>query len=128
MKYGEAFSKLGYQLVVPRQDWTAEKENGVCITAWKNNIDYSNWTFDTRVHAKDWEEWGSKSGNKKRIRHATRALSDFHGWVDVVIVDGLPGEGVAKADPWIEKDRKGKRWCVTYLEEETGHIRLELLD
>jgi hypothetical protein len=128
MKYGEAFSKLGYQLVVPRQDWTAEKENGVCITVWKNNIDYSNWTFDTRVHAKDWEEWGSKSGNKKRIRHATRALSDFHGWVDVVIVDGLPGEGVANADPWIEKDRKGKRWRVTYLEEETGHIRLELLD
>jgi hypothetical protein len=126
MKYGEAFGKLGYQLSVPRQDWTSERDDGICTTLWKSGIDTKNWYYDSREHGDKGEDCQSKSGNKKRIRHATRAINEFGGWVDVVLVDGVSGEGVDNAEPWFPKDRKGKRWRVTFLDQETGHIRLDL--
>src|SRR5438128_110283 len=78
MQYAEAFDKLGYRLDVPRQDWSAEKLDGVCISIWKKEMgsrDGSLW-MDTRTHADPADQWQSKSGNKKRIRHLRRAIDD----------------------------------------------------
>ena len=125
MQYGEAFTKLGYTLAVPRQDWSSERADGVCITLWRSEIDWKTLTMDSRVRGGQLEQWSSLPGNSKRIRHAKRALAEFGGMVDVIIVDGVPGQGVTDATPWNPKDRKGLCWRITELDEITGHIRME---
>src|SRR5690349_19608847 len=103
MQFVEAFERLGYTIEAPRQDWTAEKDSGVCISLWRKEMGTQDgllW-MNTRVHADPLENWQDKPGNRKRIRHLRRALSDFGGCVDVVIVSGEPGVSYGTAQPWL---------------------------
>jgi hypothetical protein len=129
MKYTEAFEALGYTVEAPRQDWTAEKPGGVCISLWSKEMgsrEGALW-MNTKVHAQPLENWREKAGNRKRIRHLRRALDEFDGRVDVVIVSGTPGVGYGSAQPWIaEGGRTGTYWQVTELEDETGHFAVEM--
>lgn len=129
MQFVEAFERLGYIVEAPRQDWSAEKEDGVCISLWRKEMDARDgllW-MDTRTHAGPIDEWQDKSGNRKRIRHLRRALEEFGGHVDVVIVSGDPGVGYGTAQPWVaEGGRSGTFWEVTKLEDETGHFEVRL--
>jgi hypothetical protein len=125
MKFVEAFNALGYDVSNPRQDWSAENADGICLTLWSKETDWKAMVMDTREGAGDIAIWGSKPGNKKRIRHARRALDEFGGWVDVVKIDGEPGTGYGHASPWLPAERKGLRWRITSFEAETGHFRLE---
>ena len=105
MKFVEAFSRLGYELAAPRQDWTAEKCDGVCISLWLKETgmrDGMPW-MDTRLHADPLEKWQHKPGNRKRIRHLRRAIEEFGGRVDVVIVSGDPGVSYGTAQPWVSE-------------------------
>lgn len=122
MKFGEAFSKLGYQLDTPRLDWSAVNDTGVCISLWRSEIDWPALSFDTRINAGPPSTW-NPAGNNKRKRHLARAVQEHSGWVDVVIVDGIPGEGVDKASPWISKEREGRKWRVLEFEPELGHFK-----
>lgn len=127
MQFVEAFERLGYEVEVPRQDWTAEKADGVCITLWRKEMDTRNglmW-MDTRVHADPLENWHDKPGNRKRIKHLKKAVADFGGRVDVVIVSGEPGVSYCTAQPWLaEAGRSGTYWEVTDLEADTGHFEV----
>lgn len=38
MQFVEAFEHLGYNVEAPRQDWSAEKEDGICISLWKKEM------------------------------------------------------------------------------------------
>lgn len=125
MQFVQAFNALGYEVDVPRQDWSAEKADGVCLTLWTVETDWKALVMDTRVHAGPNDAWQHKSGSAKRIKHARRALDEFDGWIDVVKIDGDPGEGYGNASPWVPSDRMGHRWRVVYLEDATGHLRLE---
>lgn len=125
MQFVEAFNALGYRIENQRQDWSAEKTDGVCLSLWTKETDWKLLTMDTRIHATDIQDWGNRQGNKKRIRHARRALDEFDGWVDVVKIDGVPGVGYGTAAPWIPSERKGYRWRITFLDDKTGHLRLE---
>jgi hypothetical protein len=124
MKYSEAFAKLGYKLKSPRQDWSAENSRGVCISIWRKEISYSNGmpSIDTRINAGSIELWGRSPGNALRKRHLKCAVESFDGRVDVVIVEGTPGEGVSDAHPWIVHDRKGAHWRITYIDTDSGHF------
>jgi hypothetical protein len=95
------------------------------MSLWKKETDWKALVMDTRVHADPIEKWGRKAGNKRRIEHAQIACDAFDGWVDVVTIDGVPGEGYGNAQPWWPEARQGKRWRVTFLDPETGHLRLE---
>lgn len=121
MRFSEAFSRLGYQLSSPRTDWSAESATGICISLWRSEIDWKSFRMDTRVNAGPPETWNA-AGNNKRIRHLATAILEFDGWVDVVIVDGTPGEGVKKANPWVTAERKGLRWHVSEFEPNVGHF------
>lgn len=125
MKFVEAFNSLGYEVPAQRTDWSAAKTEGVCISLWSKETDWKALVMDTRVHASPIEQWGHKPGNKKRIQHARKALEQFDGWVDVVKIDGIPDESYGVASPWLPAERKGFRWRVTFLDDETGHLRLE---
>jgi hypothetical protein len=81
--------------------------------------------MDSRILGGDIAIWGSKPGNKKRIAHAKRALTDFDGWIDAILVDGIPGVSYGKAFVWVPEEREIRFWRVTYLDETTGHLRLE---
>jgi hypothetical protein len=126
MQFAEAFNKLGYKLTFPRTDWSAETATGVCISLWRSEIDWKALSFDTRVSAGVPATW-NPAGNNKRKRHLAVALERFAGWVDVVVVDGVPGEGVSNATPWNQRDRKGLRWRVLSLDEEVGHFAVQAL-
>jgi hypothetical protein len=80
---------------------------------------------DTRTRARDIEIWGKKSGNRKRTTHAKRALEQFDGWIDAILISGAPGVSYEDAQIWVPAEKGGQRWRVTFLDEETGHIRLE---
>src|SRR4028119_2351444 len=121
MRFAEAFNKLGYTLRVPRTDWSAESPAGICISLWRSEIDWDDLSFDTRVNAGPPSTWNA-AGNNKRKRHLAAALDQFGGWVDVVIVDGAPGEGVLKATPWLPKERRGLKWRVSWLDADVGHF------
>lgn len=122
MKYGEAFEKLGYRLETPRLDWSAVNEQGVCISLWRTEIDWPSLSFDSRVNCGPVSTW-NPAGNNKRKRHLQAALDQHDGWVDVVVVDGVPGKGVDKASPWIPTERKGLRWRILEFDPDEGHFR-----
>jgi hypothetical protein len=126
VKYVEAFRSLGYSIEVPRQDWSAESLDGVCLSLWQREMDRKNgapW-LDTKRHGMPLELWGAKPGNHKRKRHLSRAVKDFSGAIDVVIVNGTPGEGYDDAHPWNIGER-GASWHITNFEAETGHFSAE---
>jgi hypothetical protein len=129
MSYVKAFKRLGYEIEAPRQDWTAEKPDGVCISLWRKEMgtrDGLLW-MDTHEHADPIENWGNKPGNYKRIRHLKRALTELSGKVDVVIVSGEPGESYGTAQPWIAEGARAETfWQVSSFDEETGHFTVEL--
>jgi hypothetical protein len=127
VQYSEAFGRLGYKLTSPRQDWTAEKDDGVCVTIWQSEMPHETgrpW-LDTRIHCEPIEGWGHTIGNKKRIKHISRAVEEFNGNIDVVIVRGTPGSGVDDAFPWLPENRKGYCWRIADFEPLTGHFRAE---
>lgn len=126
MQYEQAFNSLGYSLISVRNDWTAEKYDGVCVTIWKRELDWKSMVMDSQIHGGDIAGWGHKQGNARRILHATRALAEFDGWVDAILISGQPGISYEDAQPWIPADKGGKRWRVTFLDSSTGHIRFEL--
>lgn len=125
MQFVEAFNALGYQIENQRQDWSAEKEDGVCLSLWTKETDWKAMVCDSRIHGTKLSNWGHKLGNKKRIRHAQRAIAEFGGWIDVVKIEGEPGVSYGTASPWLAAERKGLLWKITFLDPETGHIRLE---
>ena len=125
MQFVEAFNSLGYQVPNQRQDWSAEKDDGICLSLWTRETDWKSMVLDTRTHGGQISDWGHKPGNKKRISHAKRALAEFGGWVDIVKIDGEPGVSYGTASPWLPFERKGLSWKITFLDPETGHIRLE---
>ena len=127
MQYAAAFEAMGYSLNSVRNDWTAVKADGVCVTIWKREIDWSEWSMDSRVRCGPIESWQSKPGNKTRINHARRALNEFDGWVDAILISGKPGISYEDAQPWHPAEKGGKRWRIIYLDEANGHIRLEAL-
>ncbi len=121
--FAEAFTTLGYTLSNHQTDWSAESNRGICITIWEKELSQKDrlpW-FDTREHANSYETWGDKIGNSKRIRHLSRALKDFDGRVDVVILKGTPGQGYGDADPWEVDKRKGY-WRIDSFDQDTGHF------
>ena len=67
----------------------------------------------------------SKAGHKKRTKHLSRAMELYNGFVDVVIVDGVTGESVDDADPWIVSKRKNHKWRVVDFDQSTGHFKVE---
>jgi hypothetical protein len=83
--------------------------------------------MDTKRHADEWSIWGNKAGNRKRVRHLRHAVEERDGVVDVVIVNGVPGESYGSAQPWLsEGKRSGSYWQITHFEEGTGHFEIEL--
>ena len=111
MQFVEAFEHLGYKLEAPRQDWTAEKLDGVCLSLWRKEMaarDGLLWS-DSRIHAGPLEDWQTKPGNQKRIRHLQRAVAELAGRVDVVILSGEPGGSYGTAQPWTSKARALER-------------------
>ena len=123
MQYVEAFNSLGYEVPNPRQDWSAEKPNGVCITLWKTEV---AWTpppprLDLWEKAEPGtKEWEELAGHKRRTKHLARAVAEFDGWVDVILVTGTPGEGYGNADPWLPKQRANHGWRIQRFDEATG--------
>lgn len=129
MQFTEAFQHLGYELRDHRQDWSAEKSDGVCISLWKTEMGTREgllW-MNTRIHADPIEGWQHKQGNRRRIGHLRKALSQFGGHVDVVIVSGVPGVSYGTAQPWIAEGlRSGTHWQITELDDGTGHFEVVL--
>jgi hypothetical protein len=127
MQFVEAFERLGYAVQAPRQDWTAEKLDGVCISLWRKEMGSSEgllW-MDTRVHADPIDNWGDKPG--KRTRHLKRAINEFGGEVDVVIVSGEPGVSYGTAQPWTaDGARANTFWQITAFDDHSGHFEVQL--
>lgn len=125
MRYAEAFKRLGYDLANPRQHWSCTSDAGVCLSLWRSEIDWKGRKFDTREDANPLDTWNT-AGNNQRKRDLAVAVEKFGGWVDVVVVDGVPGEGVDKATPWIPAERQGLHWRVSEFESSSGHFRAEM--
>ena len=79
-------------------------------------------SIDSRVNCGSVYTW-NPAGNNKRKRHLQQAIDNHDGWIDVVVVDGVPGQGVDKASPWIAAERRGLRWKVEDFDPEVGHFR-----
>jgi hypothetical protein len=126
MGYKEAFAKLGYDLRNARQHWSCASDTGVCLSLWRKEIDWKNRKFDTREDAGPTETWNSAGANQRK-RDLDIAMIKFGGLIDVVVVNGTPGEGVEDAAPWSPDERQGLRWKVTQFDKPTGHFRAELV-
>jgi hypothetical protein len=127
VKYAEAFKSLGYGLSSPRQQWTAQSDAGVCITLRRLLLQRREgglW-YNSELHGGDYSDWGIKPGNKLRAEHLHHALTNYAGWVDVVLVEGKSSEEYGNAEPWRISERRGYRWRVVELTDETGHFCAE---
>jgi hypothetical protein len=128
MQYAEAFKALGYTLLSPRQDWSTANDTGVCLSLWRVELAMRNrlpW-FNTKLHGRPISKWGFKPGNKLRIAHFALATATSDGFVDVIIVSGVPGGPYGDATPWISADRKG-RWRLADFDSQTGHFEVSVV-
>ena len=130
MRLTEAYRRLGYDLSVPRQDWSAENATGVCLSVWRSETvpEEGLLVLDTERHSGPIADWRSKPGAKKREAHLLSAIEKHDRYIDVVINHGEPGEGgaasrVSDADPW-DVERRGGRWRIASFDQDTGHFRL----
>jgi hypothetical protein len=125
----DAFAKLGYVLRSPRQDWTATKNDAVCLTIWQSEMQIDKVRqcnfLDTRLHCGSTDLWGCKPGNKLRIVHLSQAIESYSGWVDVVVRMGRPDDNDREAYPWIAAERYGKSWRLLDLNRQSGHFSAE---
>ena len=127
MQYSEAFQKLGYALQNQRQDWSAEKPDGICISLWTKEVRWSPLppALDLWSLHPEGGEWESKIGHAKRTEHLARAVDEFDGFVDVVLVSGTPGEAYENATPWSAQERKEHVWRVVRFDPASGYFRAE---
>lgn len=123
MLFTEAFRALGYEVAAPRSDWSAERENGVCLSLWAREIKFAKTgcSFHTEQDAQPIVTWSYKPGFTRRLRHLSRAVTEFDGEIDVVLVSGTPGGGYEDAYPWRPEERKAA-WFVTTFDPGTGHF------
>jgi len=132
MRFVEAFQSLGYELDNHRNEWSAESENGVCITIWQEETHVENgllvYELELLSKSPNAGHWTNKSGHKKRIRHLSRAIDEFDGFVDVVLLEGPPGGPYESAHPWGKKEIYRSGWRVVSLNRETGGFRVEIDD
>lgn len=127
MKFAEAFSKLGYRLVLPRQHWSAQSETGVCLSLWRTELQWKPTLWmDTRIHCGVVSLWNPAGANKRR-EHLRLAIEKFHGWIDAVIVDGVPGQPIKDAEPW-NVSARGKQWRLEDVDLEIGHFTVRACD
>lgn len=127
MNFTNAFAALGYDLSHPRTDWSAERQGGVCLSLWSREIKWGKGeaSFDTQRDANPIETWNQKPGFKKRLRHIQRAVDEFEGRIDVVLVSGTPGGSYEDAHPWKPEERKAV-WVVESFEQQSGHFTARL--
>ena len=107
----------------PRQDWSAEKPGGICVTLWKSEVCWTPPppTLDLWTKFQPGENsWENLPGHKKRTAHLSAAMAEFDRWVDVVVVTGTPGEGYGSANPWLPGKRMHHGWRIQKFDEETG--------
>lgn len=123
MNFTQAFAALGYHLAAPRTDWSAEREGGICLSLWQKEVKWGRGeaSFNTRRDADPIENWNRKPGFKKRLRHIQRAMDEFDGRIDVVLVAGTPGGPYEDAHPW-KPEARGGEWFVEAFEPDTGHF------
>lgn len=130
MGFKDAFEALGYTLSNHQTDWSAENADGVCITLWRCDLELSSEKlpfYDMRFE-RPLPEWTEKIGHRKRRSHLARAVDEFGGRVDVVLLHGPSGGPQTGADPWIKEER-GKGWHITRFDEtdrEDGSFRIEI--
>lgn len=127
MQYEKAFRRLGYSLDNVRQDWSAEKADGVCVTLWKKEV---NWRskppyVDLWELHPDGGDWESLPGHRKRTAHISKAMDDHGGHVDAIIVTGEPGESYGTAHVWEPEERQDHTWRITKFNCATGYFRAE---
>jgi hypothetical protein len=127
MNFSSAFDALGYDLKAPRTDWSAERDNGVCLSLWAKEIKFKDGgcSFDTKRDAMPIESWNHKPGFRRRLEHLRKAHETLGGRIDVVIVSGTPGASYEDAHPWKPEQRKGMAWYVTDFDYDTGHFSAE---
>jgi len=99
----------------------------VCLSLWAKEMHPKRpgSAFDTRIDAQPIETWNHKQGAKRQRPHLARAVAEFDGFVDVVVVSGEPGKSYGSADPWAPAKRQGFRWRITFFDPETGHFAVE---
>ena len=127
MQYVEAFNKLGYSVEAPRSDWSAQNDEGVCITIWQKE----RMVKDGLPYLDMWElhpnggEWMQKPGHQKRTLHLQNAVTNYDGRIDVIFVTGEPGESYKSANPWLTSER-GFGWIISKFDQESGYFRAEI--
>ena len=126
MRFAEAYKKLGYKLDNHQTDWSAEKADGVCISLWRSLLNRNPLYFDSFEVWPDEEPGANKIGHKKRTQHLKLAVEQFDRSVDVVLLNGVYGEGYEDAEPWGWR-RRGGCWKITHFDEPTGKFRAEVV-
>ncbi len=120
MGFVESFNALGYSLPNNQGWWSAEREDGVCITLWQEELTAGPDGLPVMLAERfgpPEEGWVKNPANGRRMKHLKRALEEFDGYVDAVIIQGRPsGAGsVKEGDPWT---RPGSKWQVTRILED----------
>ena len=130
MKFVQAFEVLGYSPANHQTDWSAEKENGVCITFWRVELSVENglpvYELDLTGQTLPPDHWTTKVGHRKRTAHLQRALNEFDGLVDAILLKGPSGGPYEDAQPWIPEQRNGARWRITRFDPATGGFRAQV--
>jgi hypothetical protein len=75
MRFTEAFAKLGYKVRAPRTDWSATSDDGVCLSLWRTEINWTDLSFDTQIDAGPPDTW-NPAGNNRRKQHIAEALDE----------------------------------------------------
>ena len=131
MGYEEAFTALGYSLSNVRQNWSAEKPDGVCVTIWKMHVKNNDRKLPSYDGFKIWPHLANERdpahGNTKLIEHLSSAVDKFGGRVDAIYLAGNPddGRGHLDADPWYA-EKRGGFWRVTKFDRHTGLYRADV--
>ena len=68
----------------------------------------------------------NRFGHRERTDNIAKALREFDGRVEVVMVSAASGEGAGDAEPWDAKLRGGF-WKITRFDPNDGYFRADVV-
>ena len=117
--------------------WSAKTPNGnkIIITIWQHEMmgRGEDQYLDTRELENDNDEWLDSNGNRERRGLLKHAQDELDGIVYILMtratnVEAGPPWEIGSCYSWEMADGRVNRMKLTFLDEETGHFRVEYLD
>jgi len=131
----EAFNRLGYDYRATRGVWSAERDGGVLMTIWQQEIRcepietgaflYVDMNELHPIGSPHRDRLSIDAKPRSRSLRLKRALEDPQLTVDVVILLGRVGNSDGNVVIWRPEQQNGATWRPVWINDDNNFFRME---